>query len=45
MPIPIDVLDIERPTNTVVAVYGNNKEHCVVKKRTDRTRRSTERAI
>jgi len=34
MPIPKEVLDVERPTNTVVAVYGKNKDRYAVKQRT-----------
>ena len=30
MPIPRDILDVERPKNTVVIVYGVNKDKYAV---------------
>ncbi|MDR1110888.1 MAG: transposase [Deltaproteobacteria bacterium] len=34
MPIPQDILSVERPTNTVVTAYGKNKNLYAVRKRT-----------
>ncbi len=33
MPIPREILDVPRPVNTVVAVYGKNKDRYAVKQR------------
>ena len=33
MPIPADILAVERPVNTVVIAYGKNKDHYAVRKR------------
>ena len=33
MPIPQEILDVERPTNTVVIVYGKDKNHYAVRQR------------
>ena len=33
MPVPKEILDVERPVNTVVIVYGKNKDHYAVRER------------
>ena len=33
MPIPKEILEVQRPVNTVVAVYGKNKDRYAVKQR------------
>ena len=33
MPIPKEILDVKRPTNTVVVAYGKNKDRYAVRKR------------
>ena len=33
MPIPREILDVERPTNTVVIAYGKDKKHYAVRQR------------
>lgn len=33
MPIPADILAVERPVNTVVIAYGKNKDHYAVRQR------------